>query len=111
MRSVTVGTRTSASRTAATRAGCSIGRSVSLNRTSNSSAMRRSIGAGNLRVMITSGFSRDAIGRAPPQIKTILTETNDHSTPEPRALPSKAAGENKALRLPGSRPMEDPGAA
>ena len=56
MRSLMVGTSTSASRTAATSSGCDRARSSMLSRASNSSRMRVSTGSGSLRVMTTSGF-------------------------------------------------------
>ena len=56
MRSVTVGTSTSACFTASASSAWLIGVSSRLSRTSNSSIIRVSIGSGSLRVTTTSGF-------------------------------------------------------
>ncbi len=56
MVSVMVGTRTSASFTAATSSGWVMGLSSTFRRASNSSRMRVSTGSGSLRVMTTRGF-------------------------------------------------------
>ena len=55
MRSVTVGTSTSATRIASASSAALIGLSVGLKRASNNSRMRASTGSGNLRVTMTSG--------------------------------------------------------
>ena len=56
IRSVTVGTSTSAAFTASTSCGPVIGLSSALRRVSNSSMRRVSIASGSFRVTITSGF-------------------------------------------------------
>ena len=65
MRSVTVGTSTSAVFTASTSSACDIGLSSALSRVSNSSRMRISIVSGSLRVTTTSGFR---FGISPPAL-------------------------------------------
>ncbi len=59
--SVTVGTRTSASRMAAASSVWDMGASDSFSRASNSSRMRVSIMSGSLRVTMTSGFLRTIV--------------------------------------------------
>jgi hypothetical protein len=56
IRSVTVGTRTSAVRSASTSSACVIARSSTLSRVENSSRIRVSTESGSLRVTMTSGF-------------------------------------------------------
>ena len=56
MRSVTVGTSTSAAFTASISSACDIGWSSALSRVSNSSRMRTSIESGSLRVTTTTGL-------------------------------------------------------
>ncbi len=58
IRSVTVGTSTSAILAASASSACDIGLSSRLSRASNNSRMRVSTRSGNLRVTITNGFLR-----------------------------------------------------
>jgi hypothetical protein len=73
MRSLTVGTKTSAVFAASINSVCVIGRSSRLSRASNSSRMRVSIASGSLRVTITSGLVAGIVwlqrsrGNWPPQ--------------------------------------------
>ena len=62
MRSVTVGTSTSAVFTASTSWGELSGLSSALSRVSNSSISRVSIASGSFRVTITSGFFLELVG-------------------------------------------------
>src|SRR6478735_859300 len=102
MRSVTVGTRTSATLTASASCPCVIGLSSGLSRVSKSSRIRSSIASGSLRVTMTSGFLLFAICPQPRQLAAIPPGSADLALIN-RARPHCESCDIRSFFLPDGR--------